>query len=344
MSANSRIEWTDCTWNPVAGCSLVSPGCTHCYAMRTAARLEAMGQTKYVGLTRKVNGRTVWTDKINLGSAADLTLPLRWAKPRRVFVNSMSDLFHPDVPFDFIDRVFAVIALTPRHTYQILTKRLERMAEYLNDSRDRLGFKTDERVNAEACHLHRGDLVPEIKLGFKRSPVQQWPLPNVWLGCSVEDQQRADERIPHLLRCPAPVRFLSIEPMLGAIDLKLGDSEGVPTEVEPCRERGWLLHWVICGGESGSHARPLHPAWARSIRDQCAAAGISFHFKQWGEHIPFDHATPDQIRGHDDVGDFLSVGQGGPAAMPMYRVGKHAAGRLLDGRTWDEFPSTALSE
>jgi protein gp37 len=174
--AETTIEWTDSTWNPVAGCTILTAGCTNCYAMRMAARLEAMGTAKYAGLTRKTGGRAKWTGKIYLDRNA-LSVPATWAKPRRVFVNSMSDLFHADVPADFIADVWRVMADTPRHTYQILTKRPDRMVE----------------------------IVPGLA-----------KLPNVWLGTSVEDA-RVLHRLDELRRVPAFVRFISFEPLIGSV-------------------------------------------------------------------------------------------------------------------------------
>lgn len=175
--ADTSIEWTDATWNPVAGCTIMSAGCTNCYAMRMAARLEAMGVDKYRGLTRKSGGRAKWTGVLRLDEAA-LSVPEKWSKPRNVFVNSMSDLFHPDVPSDFIGRVWEVMKRTPRHTYQILTKRPDRMAEVLSS-----GFEV---------------------------------LPNVWLGASVEDD-RVIHRLDELRQVPAAIRFVSFEPLIGSV-------------------------------------------------------------------------------------------------------------------------------
>jgi protein gp37 len=174
--ADTSIEWTDATWNPVAGCTILTAGCTNCYAMRMAARLEAMGVEKYKGLTRKSGGRAKWTGKLFLDRKS-LAIPATWSKPRRVFVNSMSDLFHADVPTDFIAEVWQVMADTPRHTYQILTKRPDRMIE----------------------------IVPSLR-----------KLPNVWLGTSVEDD-RVLHRIDELRRVPAAIRFISFEPLIGSV-------------------------------------------------------------------------------------------------------------------------------
>ncbi len=322
MSTNSAIEWTDTTWNPVAGCSLVSPGCTHCYAMQMAARLEAMGQAKYAGLTKKINGHAVWTGKINLDTKA-LLAALSWKKPRRVFVNSMSDLFHEGVPFEFVDKVFAVMSLTPQHTYQVLTKRPERMTEYLNGyiRREVRGYWMGE-FGIFASAILGGEVENEpqwFKDAFRKmkafhypdcpqppksmgdaSLACPWPLPNVWLGTSVENQKAADKRISQLLKCPAAVRFLSCEPLLGPVDLRIGTT-GVPTNewgipVGPCGyhcdervghvdHQNQTLDWVIVGGESGPGARPCNTDWVRSIVKQCAAADVACFAKQLGANV-----------------------------------------------------------
>lgn len=246
-----------------------------CYAMRMAARLEAMGKAKYAGLAKKVNGLPVWTGKINLDEHA-LTTPLKWKKPRRVFVNSMSDLFHEGVPFEFVDRVFAVMALCPQHTFQVLTKRPERMAEYLNSA-------------------NRSFRIEGVGWGLIKRPIELagWPLPNVWLGASCENQEWADERIPHLLACPAAVRFLSCEPLLGPIDLHwLGSLCCEPSGEIHMRDEyphranyGPPLDWIIVGGESGPGARPCDVAWIRSIVTRCRGAAVACFVKQLGSHV-----------------------------------------------------------
>lgn len=234
--AATKISWTamvnkDGTvtpgkvWNPVTGCTEVSAGCAHCYARRMAKRLQAMGQPHYA------NGFTVTCHD------DALDIPLHWRKPARIFVNSMSDLFHKDVPVEFIARVFDVMKRCPQHTFMILTKR------------------------------------PELIAGYK--------LQNIWLGVSVENQKAADDRIPLLLRVDAAIRFLSCEPLLGQLDLSryLWDKRTVyPASNLPSEK----LHMVIVGGESGPHCRPMELDWARSIRDQCKAAGVPFFFKQAG--------------------------------------------------------------
>lgn len=248
---STAIEWTNETWNPLAGCSIVSEGCRNCYAMRLAARLEAMGQEKYAGLTTRHGARVIWNGELNEDWDA-LRAPLRWRKPRRVFVNSMSDLFHERVSDAFISAVWKIMRATPRHTYQVLTKRPGRMRRAAR----------------------------ELNVGSNGMP-----LPNVWLGVSVEDRVSAEQRIPNLQYTFARVRFLSIEPLISPL-------VGVDLACD----------WVIVGGESGPGARPMDPDWVRVIRNVCCAAGTPFFFKQWGGASP------------------------------------KANGRMLDGRTWDEYP------
>lgn len=225
--AETQIEWTDATWNPVVGCSIVTAGCTHCYAMEMARRLAAMGVRKYAGLTRKTGKRTVWNGVVREDREA-LALPYRWRKPRKIFVNSMSDLFHERVGDTFILEVWKVMRETQHHHYQILTKRPERMAALVAAG------------------------ISDI-------------LPNVWLGTSIENADVVD-RIEHLRRAPAAVRFISFEPLIGSVGaVDLGG-----------------IQWAIVGGESGKSARPIREAWIDEIHAQCLTAGTAFFFKQWG--------------------------------------------------------------
>jgi protein gp37 len=263
---DTSIEWTQKTWNPVTGCTKVSPGCDHCYAEGIARR--------FAGSKAFPNGFEVTLHPERLDA------PLRWRKPARVFVNSMSDLFHQDVPDEYIARVFAVMATTPQHTYQILTKRHGRMRSLLS----REDFR--RRVRVELAEL-RGLMVSDVAV--------PWPLKNVWLGVSVEDQQRAGLRIPALLDTPAAVRFLSCEPLLGRVHLY-----------------DWLgLDWVIVGGESGPGARRMELDWAESLVDQCRAGQIACFVKQLGS-----------AHGPHKGGDFdtwpaeLQVREYPPAAVP----------------------------
>jgi protein gp37 len=309
MSSSTSIEWTrsddgsaGATWNPVTGCTKVSEGCDNCYAETFAERWRGLpGHPFEQGFDVRL-----WPER--------LTLPLRWRKPRRVFLNSMSDLWHEAVDTNLIARVFAVIAVADKHTFQVLTKRPGRMHSLLTDD----GFWAQVR-EAAAEHGPSPQATEAIEGRF---------LPNLWLGVSVETQKWAPVRLGKLTATSvAAVRFASCEPLLGELDIRpwLGDG----------------LDWVIVGGESGPRARPMHPAWARSLRDQCAAADVRFFFKQWGAFAP-------ESDGHDRGGIAFIDRRGrgwtrmeklAPAdAVRMRRVGKGRSGRVLDGRTWDEFP------
>lgn len=275
--ADSSIEWTEFTWNPTTGCDRISAGCDNCYALTMARRLKAMGQAKY-----QTDGDPR-TSGPGFGLAVHpdtLDDPFTWRKPRKVFVNSMSDLFHARVPLDFVRRVFEVIEATPQHTYQVLTKRASRLP----------------RV---------ADKLP-------------WPR-NLWMGVSVEDASEL-HRIDDLREVPAEVTFLSLEPLIGDLgDLDLAG-----------------IQWVIAGGESGPGARPMHPDWARSIRDQCVEAGVPFFFKQWGSWAPSGwHGIGRPLPGSIFVGDPVDE-QG--HRVEMTRVAKKSEKRELDGREWNEFP------
>lgn len=318
MTSASKIEWTGHTWNPLAGCSILSPGCTNCYAMRMAHRLAAMGVPHYQGLTKVVNGHPVWTGKLALAPHSIVLEPLRRQKPTVYFVNSMSDLFHENVPDDWIDRVFAVMALTPQHTYQCLTKRSKRMRDYL--ARDRLPSGAPDWWPSGAAHHRAWIEMARINVDASGCEPPSWPLPNVWLGISAERQKEWDERVEDLGATPAAIRFVSVEPMLDGIDAGNAFDPTVDGTYHP-------VDWVIVGGESGPGARPMHPDWARSIRDQCQAAGVAFFFKQWGAWWPDSQRTgvPSTNEGHG------------------IRVGKRAAGRLLDGREWNEMPGLATA-
>ena len=354
MGKSTEIEWTDATWNPIRGCS-----------------------------RQIVNGLPVWTGKVELVEK-HLLDPLKWGlavqacadcgtrtfcdsekhcpsarlRPRRIFVNSMSDLFHPNVSDAWIDRIFAVMAMCPQHTFQVLTKRPDRMQAYCTDD------SSIRRVigAAELIAFRLGATV-EGRVWNNPDGLSGICIPNVHLGVSVENQAAADERIESLLRTPAAVRFLSIEPMLGKVNLNrvgcecdepdswdgvidcLGgftwteewdNADGTERHVQR-QQTVPHLDWVIVGGESGPGARPMHPDWARSLRDQCVAAGVPFFFKQWGEF------TSEQCPGVEVRLDSLRPGQcvtsGIKGHHTLYtRVGKKLAGALLDGREWKEFP------
>ena len=367
----SKIEWTGKTWNPVTGCDKVSPGCDNCYALTMSHRLAAMpgSAEKYAGTTRKVGHKTAWTGKINL-SEKDLTYPLTIKKPTTFFVNSMSDLFHVGVPFEYIDRVFAIMALTPQHTYQILTKRPERMAEYFKPHPNALldrWVSLAKSMNLYA-HYRNNPAASTQNAFFFTIRAAGIPLPNVWLGTSVEDQKRADERIPHLLSCRAAVRFLSCEPLLGSLDLTdYIDPCHVckPIEYFGCKEgcpKSSPIHWVIAGGESGPNARPMHPDWVRALRDQCEEADVAFFFKQWGEYQDGSNVETLSEKGKHilmftdgRVGDYyhpidwansqkMSVDEwtidewNRLKPTVMSKLGKAKSGSLLDGVSHKNFP------
>jgi len=326
MSDRSKIEWCDTTWNPITGCTKISQGCKNCYA----ADLHNRRHAAYLRGAKLPQQYAKPFETVQLHPDR-LVMPLHWKKPRRIFVNSTSDLFHEDVPDEFIWKVFSVMAAAENHTFLILTKRPERMDDYLCQ------WECNFPV------LYQTDTI-----------LHSWPLPNVWLGVSVEDQAAADERIPFLLATPSSVRFVSCEPLLGPVDIRqylqptgeelieINDAQrefpGKITKNEIKRSFP-KLDWVITGGESGQNARPMHPDWARSLRDQCSQAGVPYFFKQWGEWKPFDGAYyPNQKfayltkEGHDSV---LTKKK---STTTMIRCGKTNAGRLLDGRVWNEFP------
>ncbi len=411
MSDKTGIEWTDATWNPIAGCSIVSPACTNCYAMAQAARIvrcaAGLGRaTHYADTVTTVKGKPVWTGEIRAAPDHVLTQPMRWRRPRRIFVNSMSDLFHEAVPDTWIDRIFAVMALAPQHTFQVLTKRPERMRDYIESMTFRRLMDVVPRGKWPISHHQAMATLDPATTQEHRDlyhvECPGLPLPNVWLGVTAENQRMADERIPVLLDTAAAKRFVSIEPMLGKINLESWldpaevcegcddgygfggrcKSDRTPRDeqcpwnraVQVVKEHGpydaggapasvtstvMSLDWVICGGESGPDARPMHPDWVRSIRDQCAAAGTPFMMKQWGEWMP-------QVGARDGIDDsqeqsryrwaewtdrwgtegdhrwnYVDYPQWCDEMDPHHsvvRVGKRAAGRLLDGVEHNAFP------
>lgn len=410
MADRTGIEWTGSTWTTIRArnratgrlgwhCVHVSPGCKHCYA-------ESWNKPRGTGLPFKP------------GHAADVEIildermllqPLRWRAPRKIFVCSMTDLFADFVPDEMIDRVFAVMALAPQHTFQVLTKRAARMRDYLTDS------DLSNRISAALGCMLDGDWVWTEGKRFRQAIERlidvfagmstdddgnivyhddPWPLPNVWLGVSAEDQRRADERVPDLLATPAAIRFVSAEPLLGPIDFtrlgnlstiekafpeivlrekrthpRSGDGSvsgfqleavgGAASSIEffqtPDHMGGFSaasprrfprLDWIIVGGESGKGARPMHPGWARAIRDQCAAAGTAFFFKQWGEYGPCETHPPGTAvcsviasSGRHLQGPEAVWGEPGDGrAEIIARFGKARAGRLLDGVEHNAMP------
>lgn len=280
MAKRTRIEWTDATWNVITGCSVVSPGCTNCYAMRLAGT-RLRHHPSRVGLTRDTKAGPVWTGEVRFNEAW-LEQPLSWKRPRNIFVCAHGDLLHEKVQRKWLVAIYTVMRKAHWHKFQVLTKRAGAMLEF-----------------------------------FSGVPA----LPHVWLGFSAEDQMRFNERAPNVesLADCGWLTWCSAEPLLGPI--ALGDAAG------------WL-RWLVAGGESGPGARPMHPAWARSLRDQCVAAGVLFFFKQWGEWCPeaiaFRDAWPGRWHEWPETDDLAPVG--------AIRVGKSRAGRLLDGREWNEIP------
>ena len=380
MAAKSSIEWTDATWSPLrvrvrrdaaaiaqakgftslvqiaaktAGqpghhCEHVSAECDHCYSESWQARCLNVNGT---GLPFDRRSRDLVEPFVDERMVLE---PLRWKKPRRIFVESQSDLFGEWFTDEMIDRVFAVMALCPQHTFQVLTKRAARMREYLQDRTRSAGI--DVRIYK---HMRFGRLEP-------RNPLPNWPLANVWLGVSAGTQKAADERIPELLRTPAAVRFVSAEPLLEAVTLPTcnGRANCTLEGIEGHSEKPFGgIHWVICGGESGAGARPMHPHWARKLRNDSNAAGVSFFFKQWGEWAPYGGDVCNGFQGVDAMkwehfqSPFYAdrnTSSGEPSRgnvvrrnaetmlidrQEMVRMGKHKAGRLLDGVEHNALPA-----
>jgi protein gp37 len=379
MADKTKITWTEATWNPIRGCSKVSAGCAHCYAESMASRFCGPGQP-YEGLIdgAEPDGggepggptRGHWNGTVRL-VPEHLDDPLRWRRPRRIFVNSMSDIFHEALSFQDIAAIFGVMAAAPQHTFQILTKRAARMEAWFR------------WIEQEATGLLTLPLAPQLiaadeaqtRLGRRwtvASPTV-WPLPNVWVGVSVEDQTAAHERIPFLLRIPAAVRWLSCEPLLGPVDLTAIPTQGPdPIPMNVLRRPSVFaphIHWVVAGGESGPLARPMHPDWPRGLRNQCAHAGTPYLMKQLGEWGPSGQhpGTGEPVYlTFPDPGAWLGPGASGlaqgdrfldasgkavrsgadaeGAAYPvtaLRRIGKKAAGRLLDGRVHEAYPERA---
>lgn len=316
MGDRTKIEWTrgddgtpGATWNPITGCSEVSPGCDRCYAKTFAERWRGIpGHYFEYGFDVQLR-------------PARLEQPLLWKRPRRIFVNSMSDLFHSEVPDAFIAEVWAVMACAPQHTFQVLTKRHARMRALL--SSNTFASLVVETIQASP------------RLQALHPDWMNWPLPNVWLGVSTENQQWADNRIPALLDTPAAVRFISAEPLLGPMSIFAS------SKID--RDPG--LDWVIAGGESGRGARPMHPDWIRALRRECSFNGVPFLFKQWGEWRPFLTQDDPWLEPHAYVNAETGQVASEEAALDapgnwtgVYRLGKSRSGRTLDGQTWDQYP------
>ena len=342
--AQTKIQWTDKVWNALAGCNDKSEGCRNCYARRMAHRLELMGQEKYKGLTVLQGSRIVWTGKITFNEKA-LMEPLKWRKPCRIFVNSMSDLFHHNVTDDQIDHIFAVMALCPQHEFQVLTKRPDRMLSYITGLRKTANDWLEKLAEQEPDKKHTFTPSDVLNLRWMHwrmnhgpaFPYGPWPLRNVLLGTSVENQSAADERLGTIAMIGRIGwrTMVSFEPLLG------------PVLANPV----WLAlgpeTWAIVGGESGPGARPMHVDWARLLRDQCVDAGIPYFFKQQGA---WAHAGCDafgkikgEIRHIRSDGSFWNEEEmpedENADVLTVVHVGKKAAGDLLDGQQWHQFPS-----
>ena len=325
---STKIEWATKVWNPVTGCDKVSAGCENCYAIGMTNRLQKIDATKkkYAGSVKHTKGGNLnWTGNIQCHES-ELETPSKWKKPQRVFVCSMSDLFHEDIPFDFIEDVFDTMRFeADQHTYLVLTKRPDRAIEF-----------------------------------YSWAAIDH-PIFHIWIGTSVENQEQANKRIPHLLQIPAAVRFLSCEPLLGKIDLNMVDQFKqfwMPQNdgIEGCAH----INWVIAGGESGHNARPMHPDWVRSLRDQCQDANVPFFFKQWGEWHPTDQVLEKVVNNRifptgdshkwDERDEIIlnKMDEGNVwkknKSIITAKVGKKAAGRMLDGREWNELPRKEVEQ
>lgn len=355
MADNTTIEWTDATWNPVRGCSRISPGCggpNHqggCYAETIAARFSGPGQP-FEGLAERTPHGGRWTGKMDVAWNM-VDQPIRWRRPRRIFANSMSDLFHKDLLRDDVAMIYgtAIAAVHLRgHTFQILTKRADHMRELLSDDE----FWEIANAHASSLVLEHTDPLNR-RSDDARATCGEYgpdaPPPGIWLGVSTEDQARADERIPHLLATPAAKRFISAEPLLGAININ--DAVWAGTD-DPTEHMANGIDWVIAGGESGTRARPMHPDWVRSLRDQCAAANVPFFFKQWGAwrpEIDRDRDDPDWRRDYGVVNrkpDRFAIlnleggcGFHGERVHLMAKAAKSDNGAELDGKLHREFPT-----
>lgn len=372
MADKTKIEWTDATWNPITGCKVVSPGCTNCYAMKLAGT-RLRNHPSRSGLTRDTKAGPVWNGELRFNEEW-LDQPIRWKKPRRIFVCAHGDLFAEGVEDAWLDKIFAVMACSRQHIFQVLTKRPQRMHDYLTTK------MLNHRLAATAAAL---DFDVSEPLHFPNLP-----LPNVWLGVSVEDQARADERIPHLLSTPAALRWISAEPLLGPLNLASIDVNG-DGNVDALSIRMWedeianwrdsdedwekqfldwygltdlpdgqmspILDWVVAGGESGPGARPMHPDWARSLRDQCAEADVPFFFKQWGNwHPVFDREFDDpdwrrcsELPKRYPYGRWLNLTGGhgfhGERVVYVTPASKGVTGRNLDEREHNGMPVVSAS-
>ena len=335
----TEISWTDKSWNPIRGCSRVSEGCRHCYAETMAARFSDEGQP-YYQLAKRTSSGPKWTGKVSF-IHKHLLDPVRWQKPVRVFTNSMSDVFHEELSHEDIAAIFAVMAVAKRHTFQVLTKRSERMKDW---------FKWAGRLSMpELLGYARAKLKdhPEDLKTFDRADAEMgaytWPLPNVWIGVSVENQEAADKRIPDLLATPAVIRFLSCEPLIGSVSLMdwLFDPTGNfrthkgKRQFENVAKAGHGLHWVIAGCESGPGMRPCEHQWLRTLREECKAAGVKYFLKQATAAQEGGHRLyPSGQAARAEVVDVVKAGEGSKT-----KPGGVIERPYLDGFTHQEFPA-----
>ena len=326
MADRTKIEWTmapdgtpGATWNPITGCSRVSKGCEHCYAERLAGTRMKHHPSR-TGLTRDTQHGPVWTGEVRFNEEW-LMQPFKWARPRRIFVAAHGDLFHENVFYKWLDRIWAVMALNSRHTFLVLTKRPEVMKDYLESRSKSVDYWEDRaRDMGHTFKWAAGLDEPTIAL-------LKFPVPNVWCGISAEDQGTFDLRRASLRDTPAAVRWISFEPLLGPIDA----SAALPA-----------LDWAVVGGESGPGSRPMHPDWARSLRDQCQVAGVPYFFKQWGDWLPRLQTPVQSLARSKEC--YINNPRGVYGPQAMYHVGKKAAGRMLDGRTWDQFHRSSVTD
>lgn len=379
MADGTQISWSNATWNVITGCSVISPGCTNCYAMREAGEGRVRNHQSRIGLTKQTNAGHVWTGEVRFNPYW-LDMPLHWRRPRRVFVCAHGDMFHDAVPVEWLDLMLAVMAMSPAHQFQVLTKRAAGMRAYFES----LPYRADDilkTIRANWTGLTEAQAVAVVQ------KLINGPLPNVWLGVSTEDQTRADQRIADLLAIPAAVHWASYEPALGPINFRritcdLAGHEHLGYRLDALagtivRSDGGVvtqatgrLDWVVAGGESGRGARPCHPEWFRRTRDDCAATGVTFHFKQWGnwkhrqlpdgsaidlgslgkgkEPVinlpkgatiePFLKGRMRQVIGYDGPGTMNS-----PVALMERVPTKGEAGHLLDGVEHLDFPMELAS-
>lgn len=312
MADGTNIEWTDATWNVITGCTVTSPGCTNCYAMRLAGTRLASHPSR-AGLTREVNGNHVWNGTVRFNDQW-LLQPLRWSKPRMIFVCAHGDPFHRDVPDEWILRTFAVMIAAPQHIYQVLTKRSDRMRKFMQ-------WLCETEQGSDALIDAVEGIAPETDLDF------DLPAKHIWLGVSAENQTYWDGRVDDLRQTPAAVRWVSVEPMLGPVYDKF--------ELDD-------IDWIVLGGENGP--RPMHPGWARMLRDQSASCNVPFMFKQWGSWAPLENADGYWPTYEDKACRINLAGVRDIGGWPMQMVGKGKAGRLLDGREHNGYPEVSRGD